>query len=242
MAKAPLPARSNDPTGQALIKQIARAISGWLTFQQSAKRHRTYNEYLIYLPIFEVADGQKWDVYPQFAINPAVRRRGAPETVDFVFCLRSEQGVLQRAVILEVKLIKPRKRYTQLFSKDALKMTRLNENIIAEVLGLTLKQTYKKGDIQRWLLIASQENQAIERFSRGDENADLEQQANDIWDASIMPTRPIFPNGVPWLADTNLPLDAQVGLLRVGDASFSSRFKVLALREQAVWKSMVLKP
>jgi hypothetical protein len=113
-----------------LAERLSDAICGWLTFQQAARRSKAYNEHLTYLPIFEVADGRGWRVYPQFALRDEAVRRGAPNTIDFLFLHTGYRAF----VALEVKFQRSPRAATQAFTPDMEKLLRVgHETIEAEL-------------------------------------------------------------------------------------------------------------
>lgn len=216
--------QTRQPTCDLLIKQIARAISGWVTFQQSANRSPVYGEVMTYLPIFEVAAGQKWDIVPQFQLRSRELRQN-PKTVDFFFS--SKTGKEVRIAILEIKFIKPRAAFTQSLTADVIKMNSITQEMILFCTGLS------PNVVEKYLMVIGPNDNIMKAFRRPSENQILRDQATSIWGSAIdpRPERKIPGSDVPCLGDINTP----EGFLRVGDATFSSSFKVMSLKSQNNW-------
>ena len=148
-----------------LMRMATAGAAGWITYQQTCGRSEAFNEHITYLPIFEIASGMKWKVYPQFAIRDEADEK-RPRTVDFCFIKEKEAEL----AVLEVKFVKPDKKYGALFSADIRKMKRLNLSLINDELKQRGEPKIDRNfTIRRYLMIFWTTDTILKLLDRGKE-------------------------------------------------------------------------
>jgi hypothetical protein len=207
---------------QQLGRRLTDAICGWLTFQQAANRHRAYNEHLTYLPIFEVADGRKWNVYPQFPFLDPVSKTW--KSVDFLF-LSKRYSVF---ALLEISFQKKRGSEIDNMSDDVKKMARVTHTMIADAFPELEKHCHAAVPIHRLKMSVGQGSRGRKSpkglWERGSEEKRLRNQAAEL-----------FKDSGKYHAQSSL----DVGCLRVSPADFTATdFRVITLYEQTWWKKL----
>lgn len=65
------------------MRRLVNGMAGWAAFHQSTGSSKYYDEHLFYQHIAQIAEGRRWRVNQQQALQSS--RRGAPSTIDFVF-------------------------------------------------------------------------------------------------------------------------------------------------------------
>jgi hypothetical protein len=226
MANKKSTAKTPQQRAEQLARRLTDAICGWLTFQQAANRHRTYNEHLIYLPIFEVADGRKWEVHPQFPfLDPA---SGRYRWVDFLF-FSEKYSVF---ALLEIKLQKSRGTEIGIMSRDVKKMTRVTHSMIAEALPGLQKPCNAAIPIHRLMMCVGQgssgQKSPKKLWRRNGEERQLRDQAAKL-----------FKDSGKYHAQSSL----DVGCLRISPADFTSTdWRVITLYEQSWWTELEAVP
>lgn len=204
---------------EQLARRLSDAVCSWLTFQQAASRHRAYNEHLTYLPIFEVADGRKWDVFPQFPFfDPASDRR---KSIDFLF-FSKRYSVF---ALLEIKFQKSRGADIPLMSRDVKKMAQVTHSMIEEAFPGLQEPCKAMLPIHRLMMCVAQGDNGSKSLKklwrRNGEDKRLKNQASIL-----------FKDSGKYHAQSSL----EVGCLRVSTADFTSTdWRVLTLYEQSWW-------
>ena len=203
---------------QYLAERLSDAICGWLTFQQAARRSRAYNEHLTYLPIFEVADGRGWRVFPQFAVREELARPGAPNTVDFLFFHKTHKVF----VALEIKFQKSPRARTGAFTPDVLKLVRLHHGLIAAEIPRLKKYCTPAFPITRVLMTIGQRDGLRWLWNLSREDSRLRGQAMGLW-KEAHPKK-----------ESN-QTDGDDGLIRISPTRVPRDFRILTLFEQKWW-------
>lgn len=134
-----------------LAKRIAEGMAGWMSYVQACRHSRMYSEYLVYYPIFQLAEGRDWKVFPQHKI-PKKYIGGRYPTVDFLF--RKENI----GVFLEVKFARYNMDHPISITNDIKKLIHLDTGCVAE----------KKppNEMRRYILILGQEQNIRERIEK----------------------------------------------------------------------------
>ena len=89
------------------MRRMVDGLAGWATYQQAAGAKQLYNEHFFYHPVHDIASGRHWEVRGQAKIIDLVRRRGPPNTIDFVLFRRiNNQWSRPGIVFIEVKYLR----------------------------------------------------------------------------------------------------------------------------------------
>lgn len=213
---------AHEETPAQLVKRLTDAVCGWLTFHQAAHHQEMYSEHLVYLPIYEVAAGRGWKVFPQFAVRPRVPRPGAPHSIDFLFFYEATPAF----AALEIKFLKrgavgP----TNPLTYDVGKLMRVDHDVIASEMPVLKPHCQKNVPLDRFMMTIGQRSNIHATWNRRREHEKLKRQVNYIWEK----------------ADTKshtMQVSTKRGWFRASPAIIKHDFRVLTLRQQGAWSSI----
>ncbi len=90
-----------------LVSRLVFGLGGWLSYVQAKRASSQLDEYDYYLPIWEIARGQKWRVERQLQILKSTPRRGSNSTIDFgIYRRPGEERSKPGFALIEVKLLR----------------------------------------------------------------------------------------------------------------------------------------
>lgn len=143
-----------------LLERISDGLVGWVAFQQAARRTKHFLEHYLYPPILEMAHGRGWVVTPQFPLPRRRRRKGAPETFDFLLFREANGKDENGLAAVEIKFIRNIERNYGI-ADDVRKLIKVN----AEDLGL---EGY--GSLRRYIVVCGYEKKLRAYFARNIED------------------------------------------------------------------------
>jgi hypothetical protein len=157
------PSLKNQKKREALlVRRLVDGMAGWLTFKQAGAAKTLYSEYFVYPPLYEIGSGRGWNVVAQAAVTKSIPKKGAPESLDFVFFRDQKGGRGQGAVMMEVKFLRGESSTQELNSlyADFNKLKKVSLTSINNVSLNNLNCTPGK-----WQLIIAQ-REAFDRLAR----------------------------------------------------------------------------
>lgn len=191
-----------------LIVRMAEGLAGWLSYQQAARRHAMYSEYLIYPPIYHVAAGRGWTTEPQKALRETARR-----SIDFLFRRRADTALqwAAGAAALEVKFVKARRTFGGKIENDLAKLCSARKEFAER------DDFEDYGELSVFQMIVGQETPLLGACEK-QKLPKLSEQVRGILDP------------------TSIKADTSLGWARSGHGSGNWKFQVVVLREQEWWQ------
>ena len=190
-----------------LIVRMAEGLAGWLSYQQAARRHAMYSEYLTYPPIYDVAAGRGWTTEPQKSLSTTSRR-----SIDFLF-RRKADAALQwsaGAAAIEVKFVRAKKTFNGKIENDLAKLCLARTEFVER----DDFETY--GHLSPFLMIVGQQTPLLSACEK-QKLPQLSEQVRGVLDPTTDKT------------------DARLGWVRSGQGSRDWKFQVVVLRQQEWW-------
>lgn len=204
--------------GDKIVTKMCQGLASWFTWSQVLELSKAFNETALYLPIYQMAIAQKWEIHPQFPLPKGTKRKGPPQTLDFLMVNKEKSAT----VGIELKFIKSEKNYDQDVPYDLGKLAKVSNFNSVQVREETIDNQNYSGYfifVARGYSIFNN----IKRRYNNDKFRDLFDQTKNVWgDKNNDPRR---------------SADNPSGILEKAIGGNNRRFAVMALKQQGWWEN-----
>lgn len=224
----------------SLLAVIASGLSGWLCYQEMRRQKTHHDEAVLYEPIKDIAEANKYKVKREFPLPRAEGKLGSPEEIDFAFASASHK----KYVLLEVKFKKELKRMAQTVGRDALKIRDIDRCAINKSIkdnALDMPLCGEDWTIDHAVLLVWRNTEIIDLMNRTVEPDPIRIQMLDLLKLMFDEPKDVPPKTMAGAFLGNVPVkmvNHRKGCIRRSSTFTHQRYWLAVLRKIGSWNDL----